>query len=126
MTNATAREGAQSEIEPVDEFGLPEYSRRLKDKVLAAFNHAYASGEVEIAERLRDILEAVQSKDAAGTKAEVRRRSDDALGQADLWVGFVDARNHYNAASTAKRPESGAIDSALADMKEAYRRWSYG
>ena len=47
---------ALSEEELDKATGLPRYIRRLTDKVLSAFNHAYAVGELEAAERLRDTL----------------------------------------------------------------------
>ena len=36
--------------------GILAITRRLSDKVLAAFNHAYATGEVDVASKLRAVL----------------------------------------------------------------------
>ena len=36
--------------------GAPDHDRRLSDKILAAFNHAYSVGETAIAEQLRVLL----------------------------------------------------------------------
>ncbi|NNG05020.1 MAG: hypothetical protein HKM95_13105 [Inquilinus sp.] len=101
---------------------LSKHSRRLTDNLLSAFNHAYAVGERDIAERLRAMLEEVERRRHNGS--EKRGRSC-ALGRADLWVAFVDARDQYRVLCDA-RPESGKTQSALAAMKETYRRWSLG
>ena len=96
-------------------------SRRLSDKILTAFNHAYASGETEIAELLRRALEFHEKKYAA---RQDRRSGFSALGQADLWIRFVEARDHYKVISedTGLKPE--VIANALDGMKDAYKRWS--
>src|SRR5437870_13828910 len=43
--------------------GKPQYDRRLADKVLAAFNHAYAVGAHDVARGLRDVLATVEAQD---------------------------------------------------------------
>ena len=50
-----ARTGRRTPMIPADHdaFGTPDHLRRLSDKILAAFNHAYATGEVELARQLR-------------------------------------------------------------------------
>ena len=58
-----------------EDLGTPEYDRRLTDKLLAAFNYAYAIGAKEIASRLRSIL--VDVDDAE--RAAFDRRRDTAL-----------------------------------------------
>jgi hypothetical protein len=95
--------------------------RRLTDKILAAFNHAYAVGEVAIAERLREVL-AVAEATCNGT-AE-RRTSYDPLGQAATWVEFVEARNRYKWICENRRNDPSGAAEALTAMKDAYRRWS--
>ena len=101
--------------------GEPDHSRRLGDKILAAFNHAYATGEIEIARSLR---QALIDCEAAARGAGAERRESSLLRHADLWVGFVEARNSYNrvVANADISPES--LQEALLAMKEAYRRWS--
>lgn len=104
--------------------GEGAYTRRLTDKILAAFNQAYATGEPAAAELLRQALErAVASAEAVGGG----RRHHRALDQAALWVRFVDARNAYLA---ARDPLAGAgddaIDDARARMLEAWEGWSAG
>ena len=96
-------------------------SRRLSDKILAAFNHAFASGETEIADLLRQALESHEGKYGA---VQDRRSGFSALGQADLWIHFVEARDHYKVISedTGLKPE--VIANALDGMKDAYKRWS--
>ncbi len=102
--------------------GEPEYNRRLADKILAAFNHAYAVGETEIADSLRRILEEVEAKSRRGGR---KRRRVDTLDQAALWMAFVEARNRYKQATDDAETRPEELAHALAEMKEAYKRWSY-
>lgn len=111
-------EGLGPEFENLN--GSLEITRRLSDKVLAAFNHAYATGEDEVAEKLRAVLKMTEAKRPKTDK----RTSYDAVRHADLWVGFVDARNKYNAVSARKNASKSDLDKALDTMKEAYRAWS--
>ncbi len=98
-----------------------EITRRLSDKILTAFNHAYAIGENEIADKLRDVL-ACNEKNS---RVEVEQRGNfDPIGQADLWVEFVEARNLYKKVCDDRKPQRAAADKALEAMKDAYRRWS--
>lgn len=99
---------------------LPKHNRRLSDILLAAFNHAYAVGERDIAERLRELLADLEGRRSNGGK---NRRRSDAISQADLWVAFVEARDHYRALSDNK-PDHTKTLSALEAMKASYRRWS--
>ena len=107
-------------VAPTVEDGF-EITRRLSEKILSAFNHAYAIGEVAIAQHLRDVLKENESKHAI----EAERRSNyDPLGQADLWVAFVEARNGYKSACEDRSAEPGAEAEALESMKQAYKLWS--
>ena len=103
--------------------GEHEYdaTRRLSDKILSAFNHAYGAGRREIAQRLRQVL--ADHEAAFGDGAE-KRGSYDPLGQADLWVRFIEARDRYKQVCDSRRSDRAAADEALEAMKEAYRRWS--
>jgi len=104
------------------ETGVPAHSRRLSDKVLAAFNHAYAVGEVEVAVKLREILAKLERERILTHSA--RRPTSMALSQADLWVEFVEARNDYRAACADPSLDGVAVSQTLERMKEAYQRWS--
>ena len=95
-------------------------NRRLSDILLAAFNHAYAVGERDIADRLRQMLSELEGRRYNGGHD---RRRGDALSQAELWVAFVEARDRYRELSD-QRPDHTKTLSALAAMKESYRRWS--
>lgn len=98
-----------------------EVTRRLSDKILQAFTHAYAIGELAIAGHLREVL----VKNEALRPGETDRRERyDPLGQADLWVAFVEARNRYKSMSEGGAPDPAAEAEALETMKEAYKRWS--
>ena len=94
--------------------------RRLSDKILAAFNHAYSVGEHEVAEKLRAAL---IDNESQSSEFKDMRQSYDPLGEADLWVNFVEARNAYRAACDGKKSTVSVAES-LEAMKEAYRVWS--
>ena len=111
----------QDFLETVDQnFGIPGYSRRLSDKVLAAFNHAYAAGERDVAKQLRTVLEQVER----GVKILGKKRSNGALMDADSWSQFVDARDRYRAMSADPRFDPQEVGEALEEMKETFRSWS--
>lgn len=100
--------------------GTLAITRRLSDKVLAAFNHAYATGEVEVASKLRAVLQVTEAKRPKGDK----RGGYDATVHADLWVGFVEARNSYKELSEKGGAKASGLTSAQEKMKNAYRAWS--
>ncbi len=102
--------------------GTPDVAtRRLNDKILAAFNHAYAVGEFEVANMLRAALIVGEAK--AGVQPD-QRHGYDPLCQADLWVAFVEARNDYRGLCGAADDNATNVETALAAMKDAYRSWS--
>ena len=116
---ATVRiEGLGPDYESIT--GTLEITRRLSDKVLAAFNHAYAIGEKEIAETLRSVLAETEAKRPKGDK----RIRYDALNHAERWVGFVEARDHYRSLCERTSANAEDVEQALAAMKVAYRAWS--
>ena len=96
-------------------------SRRLSDKILAAFSHAYAVGEAEVAMKLKDALAASEAKH---TPPADKRKSYDPLGQAEMWVAFIEARNSYKTLAERPGADPDRLATALDEMKEAYRRWS--
>lgn len=102
--------------------GTPKHDRRLSDKILAAFSHAYAEGATAVAAVLRRALEEAE-RDFQGAGWE--RRRDRVLAQADLWVEFVEARDLFRRAFEAKAPDAEELERARADMMAAYKRWSY-
>jgi hypothetical protein len=112
-----------TDSEIVVSIGGPKHDRRLSDKILAAFSHAYAEGARSVAALLRRALEEAE-RDRHGAVPE--RRAGDALSQAELWVEFVEARDAFRRASAAAPPEPEAFERARAEMLEAYKAWSYG
>ena len=52
------------------------------------------------------------------------RRSVLPLGQADLWVEFVEARKRYNEVSELSDTDPAAVTEAFDQVKAAYQRWS--
>jgi len=122
-------------MSPLDEFNFDEamvdhgqrseHKRRLSDKILAAFNHAYAVGEDDVAKKLRDALSVNEGKSAQRAKqGGYERIGYDPLGQADLWIEFVEARNGYKTACETDKSDATVIATTLESMKDAYRRWS--
>lgn len=99
----------------------PAYDRRLSDKILAAFAHAYEAGEVGVAATLRQALEQAE---ATRHGAAAERRRVNIRRQADLWIAFVDARNAYKRVAARAGAEAGEVEAAGAEMLDAYRRWS--
>ena len=100
--------------------GTLEITRRLSDKVLAAFNHAYATGEVDVAKKLRAVLQVTESKRPRGDK----RTGYDAVVHADLWMSFVMSRDAYKALCEKKGAKAADLADAQEAMKSAYRAWS--
>lgn len=110
--------------EPSDLFadsGLPKYNRRLTDKILAAFNHAYSMGETELADMLWNSLVASEK---ISQRQHARRRPNQAIELAAKWIAFVDARNHYRALSDGDNSATTSEASqAFQAMKTAYLAW---
>tara|TARA_R110000868_G_scaffold1844_22_gene14766 strand:+ start:7332 stop:7697 length:366 start_codon:yes stop_codon:yes gene_type:complete len=100
--------------------GALEITRRLSDKVLAAFNHAYATGEIDVAQKLRDVLQITESRRPRGDK----RTGYDAVVHADLWMSFVKSRDAYKALCDTAGAKPAALAKAQDAMKSAYRAWS--
>ena len=103
------------------ELGQPRYSRRITDKVLAAFNHAYVLEEIELAQKL---WEALVLAEEVSLRQHSRRRPNQAIELAERWVELVDSRSKYQKLSKdpalAASPEA---EEAYADMRMAYRAW---
>jgi hypothetical protein len=101
--------------------GVPEYDRRLSDKILAAFNHAYATGEHEVAKQLRSVLDDVE-RGLRGLGKQ--RRANGAIEDAERWSRFVDARDRYHAVAKDTRFDPEEVGEALVEMKDTFRSWS--
>ena len=99
----------------------PDVRRRLSDKILAAFSHAYAVGAYDIAAQLKAAL--AQNEGAGGAHMDMRKTYDP-LGEAELWTGFIDARNRYRTACENNAGDHDVLAEALGIMKDAYRLWS--
>ncbi|MGB8274975.1 MAG: hypothetical protein WCF16_06855 [Alphaproteobacteria bacterium] len=118
------KRGDQTFVETVQRHvGVPEYNRRLADKILTAFNHAYATGEIDIAQDLHAALEKLEQRQRTEGPSP---RSKSLVADAKLWTGFVDARDRYQSISNDPDANDEAVAEALADMKEAFRLWSVG
>lgn len=115
---ASAASNVPSPSTLMDASGEPRYSRRLGDRVLAAFTHAYATGARDIAEQLHAVLRRMDER----MPESDCRRGRDLLTQAQMWIVFVDARDHYQAMQ--KGGDQTETDTAYAAMEEAYRRWA--
>ena len=119
---AVTKSRSQGVEEIATETGTPLHSRRLSDKVLAAFNHAYAVGEIDVAVKLREILAKLEHERVL-THSQ-RHANPVALSHADLWVEFVEARNDYRVACDDDTLDAEAVAQVLGRMKDAYQRWS--
>ncbi len=107
--------------------GAPGFDRRLTDKILAAFNHAYAAGDLDVAHRLHAALALAEDHQRrVHLPNGVKRRGSGAVDQAGLWVAYVEARNLYQKACRHGGADGEAALAAAEDMKRAYRRWSEG
>lgn len=98
-----------------------ESARRLSEKILDAYRHAHLVGEVAIAAQLREVL--------AGNELSFGGEGGvwaDALGEADRFAAYIEARDAYLAATTAANKDAASVEQAFAAMKRAYRRWSDG
>lgn len=117
---------AKTPVRGIDEItsetGIPPKNRRLSDKVLAAFNHAYAVGEIDVAAQLREILAKLE-RDRVVAHSE-RKAQPVSLSHADLWVDFVEARNDYRMACEDPSLDADAVAEYLDRMKDSYQRWS--
>jgi hypothetical protein len=99
--------------------GVPRYNRRLTDKILGAFNHAYAMGEMDLA---RSLWECLVAAEKLGQQQHGRRRPNQALDLAAEWVAFVDARDRYREVSRTPQATDDASD-AFRSMRDAYQSW---
>ena len=111
-------------------YGKPRFDRRLSDKILSAYNHAYAADEVELASKLRALLEEAENKEiahcerAGGSVLDVPvRRSSNAVQQARLWARFVDARQGYVSLSIRAASSEAEVRDAFNAMQTSYARW---
>ena len=110
----------QESVSVDHELGTPPFDRRLSDKSLAAFNHAYASGAHQVAVRLKTLLVEVDDKE----RVDHERRAASAVSQAELWIAFVEARDAYNGLMEKDTASENALETALEAMKTGYQAWS--
>ena len=112
-------------------YGKSQFDRRLSDKVLSAYNHAYAADEVELANKLRVLLEEAESREISHCErpgASVLdmpiRRNSNAVRQARLWTQFVDARQGYISLSIRANSSVEQVKAAYDGMRTSYARWT--
>lgn len=99
--------------------GVPRHTRRLTDKVLAAFNHAYAAGEMDLARALWDCLVTAEKLG----QPYARRQPNQTLDLAAEWVAFVDARDRYRDVSRTSKGRPEDASDAFRTMRDAYQSW---
>ncbi len=111
-------------------YGKPRFDRRLSDKILTAYNHAYACDELELASKLRSLLEEAEGKEIAhcerggGSILDMPvRRTSNAVRQARLWTQFVDARQGYVSLSIRSSSSEQQVREAFNAMQTSYARW---
>ena len=124
MADGTPINASQLFSDDASEFfidaGVPRYNRRLTDKVLAAFNHAYAMGEMDLA---RSLWECLVAAEKLGQQQHHRRRPNQALDLAAEWVAFVDARDRYREVSRTPQTAGDEASDAFRSMRDAYQSW---
>lgn len=123
MAEGTPIKASQLFSDDASEFfidaGVPRYNRRLTDKILAAFNHAYAMGEMDLA---RSLWECMVAAEKLG-KQYHRRRPNQAVDLAAEWVAFVDARDRYREVSRTTESDPAEASEAFRAMRDAYQSW---
>jgi hypothetical protein len=123
MPEGTPISAAQLFSDDASEFfidaGVPRYNRRLADKILGAFNHAYAMGEKDLA---RSLWECLVAAEKLGPQNH-RRRPNQALELAAEWVAFVDARDRYREVSRSPQTAAADASDAFRTMRDAYQSW---
>lgn len=123
MTDSTTISSAQLFSDDANEFfidaGVPRHNRRLADKVLAAFNHAYAAGEMDLARALWDCLVTAEKLG----QPYARRQPNQSLDLAAEWVAFVDARDRYRDVSRTSKGRPEEASDAFRTMRDAYQAW---
>jgi hypothetical protein len=99
----------------------PRFHRRLSDKILAAFTHAYVLDEVELASTLYACLVSAEEI----TEAEDKDRADNqALGLAQYWIKLVDSKRRYEAIlSNGGAPGDPNAEDVRNEMRTAFAAW---
>ena len=99
----------------------PRFHRRLTDKILAAFTHAYVMDEVELASTLYAGL--VFAQDVHEHEAEERAQNQ-ALTLAQYWIRLVDSKRRYEA-MLSQGGEAGdpKAEQARNEMRVAFNAW---
>jgi hypothetical protein len=94
--------------------------RRVSDRLLAAHNHAYASGHRRVASDLHEILELIENDE------HVRLNScrATAVERASRWKAFVDAREAYENAVNDGDHSRGQVERLRMHM--AQELWRQG
>ncbi len=112
-------------------YGKPRFGRRLSDKILSACNHAYAADEVELANKLRVLLEEAEGKEishcerpGASILDMPTRRNSNSVHQGRLWAQFVDARQGYISLSIRANSSAEQVKAAFDGMRTSYARWT--
>jgi hypothetical protein len=103
-----------------DATGRPFRQRRVSDRLLAAHNHAYASGNRRVASDLREILALIETDE----RIRHNRRSTTAVERATRWTSFVDAREAYEGATSGA--DRGRAQAARLRMHMAQELWRKG
>lgn len=113
------------------QFGTPAFDRRLSDKILAAHNHAYAIGDVALAEALMAQLERSETAEreayqrkSAGSFRFYSPRQSRSVKHGRLWRSYVDARNAFNVLNLQAGTPSGRLVRAEKEMQRRYAKWA--
>ncbi len=97
----------------------------LSDKILDAFYVAYSIGEGDIAASLRKIL-ADYVHHLPDHPSSVGNDKGAPLRRAALWTAVIKSREEYRRIQRSSAPDRSALDAALRETENAYRRWARG
>lgn len=111
-------------------YGKPHFDNRFSDKILAAHNHAYASGDTALADDFLKYLRRVEQAEVlrlnaatSGPFGGLVRRKSSAVGQAQLWRAYIDARGLCSLLAGRYDETSGEVVRATNAMKQCYAKW---
>src|SRR3546814_12331477 len=101
--------------------GVPGFDRRLTDKILAAFNHAYAAGGTDVASQLHAALALAAERERRlhRSASSAERRGADAVAPAGPRGVYTEERHSYQAICRADGSGTAEDKAALEARKDA-------
>ena len=107
--------------EVTSSMGVPRFTKRLSDKILMAYNHAFAVGELDLAQDLFKALEVAEEQE----RQIATRMEFGAVNLARCWEAFVNSRNIYETCQVEVPVDTHRLDAAVESMMAAYNQWTF-